>query len=386
MRISESKTAAPELPAGFTTRPRLLAQLDRATGDQLVVVVAPPGYGKTLLLADWVRRGGPRTAWVSLDGDDDPPRLVSSLLTALRKIPALRAHAELHRIERDAGEHPGATVIDEIADVLDGLRPPVRVVLDDLHELGPEALRELARLVRRHPAGLRLVVACRADPPLSLARLRLQGRLRELRAEHLSFTFEEASTLLGASGLDLTTAQVALLQARTEGWVAGLRLAALALRHADDPDELIASFSGSQRSVADYLTGEVLADLPEDSRDLLRAVSVCSTLPLELAVELTGLPHAGRMLDGLRRDSALMECTGPGTYRIHGLLRTYLLAELARHRPRVRRAAGRARGRRPRSWSAGSGSGCWRAGRPGPSGGRWRRSTPHAGRRTRGWR
>jgi LuxR family transcriptional regulator, maltose regulon positive regulatory protein len=107
VRISESKTAVPELHAGFTTRPRLLAQLDRVTADQLVVVVAPPGYGKTLLLADWVRRGGPRTAWVSVDEDDDATRLVSSLLTALRKLPALRGHAELHRIEREAGEHPG---------------------------------------------------------------------------------------------------------------------------------------------------------------------------------------------------------------------------------------------------------------------------------------
>ena len=122
---------------------------------------------------------------------------------------------------------------------LDGLDTPVRLVLDDVHELtGREVLRDLARLVRRRPAGLRLVLASRTDPPISVPRLRLEGRLHEVRADALRFTPDDTAALLAASGLDLTPPQLAVLHARTEGWAAGLRLAALALRATDDVDAL----------------------------------------------------------------------------------------------------------------------------------------------------
>jgi LuxR family maltose regulon positive regulatory protein len=334
MRIAGSKIATPDLPTGFTPRRYLLEKLDRATAEQLIVVIAPPGYGKTALLADWLRRpGGPPSAWISLDAVDDAPRLRSALLAGLRAIPGLPTDSPLREVGHGC-DRTELDVVDELAAALDATCPAIRVVLDDVHELTvPEALRDLARLIRRRPAGLRLVLAGRMDPPLPLPRMRLEGRLHELRAEELRFTVDDTTALLHASGLDVTAEQVAVLHARTGGWVAGLRLAALALRGRDDPQGFIAHFSGSERSVADYLTDEVMAGLPEQIRQFLRVSSVCAELPAGLAVALSGRTDAERVLDELMRSTALIEHTEPRTYRIHTLLRTYLVTELERHLP-----------------------------------------------------
>jgi LuxR family maltose regulon positive regulatory protein len=198
-------------------------------------------------------------------------------------------------------------------------------------------LRDLARLVRRRPAGVRLVLLSRMDPPISVPRLRLEGRLHEVRVDALRFTLDDAAALLSATGLQLPPAQVAVLHARTDGWGAGLRLAAVALRRTEDPDGFLTAFSGDERSVADYLTGEILADLSADTRDILRAVSVCSPLPAALAARLSGRPDVEVLLDQLGKETALMERTAPGTYRIHPLLRSCLSADLARQRPETYR-------------------------------------------------
>ena len=336
-RVPTSKIVVPELPVEFTPRPLLRQLLDQATAAQVVLVSAPAGSGKTLLLADWVRGGeGPETAWVSLDADDnDPQRLWWAVLTALYALPSTSSLARSAK----AGAHPPeGDLVEAVTDVLDALDPPVRLVLDDVHELtGRDVLRDLARLIRSRPAGLRLVLTSRADPPISVPRLRLEGRVHELRADQLRFTLDDTAALLETSGLALTNAQVAVLHARTEGWAAGLRLAALALRRTDDPVAFLTHFSGDERSVADYLTGEILDALPPDTQDLLRVVSVCSPLPAALAAELSARADAERLLDELRRDTALVERATPGTYRIHPLLRSYLVADLARQRPETYR-------------------------------------------------
>jgi LuxR family transcriptional regulator, maltose regulon positive regulatory protein len=339
MRIPASKIAMPDLPTGFASRPHLLEELDRATVEQLLVVIAPPGWGKTALLTDWLRRpAGPPSVWISVDAVDDAPRLRSALLAGLRAIPGLPADSPLHDVGHGGGDRTGLDVVDELAAALDTARPAIRVVLDDVHELmDPEALRDLARLIRRRPAGLRLVLAGRMDPPLPLPRMRLEGRLHELRAEELRFTVDDTAAVLRASGLDVTAEQVAVLHARTGGWAAGLRLAALALRDRDDPASFIAQFSGSERSVADYLTEEVMAGLPEQTRQFLRVIAVCAELPAGLAVALSGRADAERVLDELTRSTALVEHTEPRTYRIHTLLRTYLVTELERHLPALYR-------------------------------------------------
>jgi LuxR family maltose regulon positive regulatory protein len=329
MRIPSSTIALPELPAAVAPRPHLVELLDRAEPGKLVMVVAPPGYGKTVVLSQWMRSvPQPRVAWVSLDRTFDADRFRSALRAALAAVPGLPTD---HPLRTPAGA--GADV-DELVAALEDVRPTVSLVLDDLHELtDPEALLDLERLVRRRPAGLRLVLAGRRDPPLPVARLRAEGRTHELRAEHLRFTPAETKTLMRASGLDLTPRQLAALQTRTGGWVAGLRFAATALRSADDPQRFVDRFSGSEQSMADYLAGEVMASLPAGSRDLLRVGSVCAQLPVGLAIALSGRQDAAELLDELAGATGLADRLDATTYRVHPLLRSYLGTELERHLP-----------------------------------------------------
>jgi LuxR family maltose regulon positive regulatory protein len=197
VRIPASKIAVPELPAEFTSRPLLLNLLDLVTAGQVVVVSAPAGSGKTLLLTDWVRATGgrPETAWVALDPDDNEPRrLWSAVVTALLALPVAGQDDRLQRVAGLAAVQGGADVVEHLADALDTLGSPVRLVLDDLHELtGREVLRDLTRLIRRSPAGLQLVIASRVDPPISVPRLRLEGRLHEIRAEALRFSVDDSA-------------------------------------------------------------------------------------------------------------------------------------------------------------------------------------------------
>jgi LuxR family transcriptional regulator, maltose regulon positive regulatory protein len=200
-RVPASKIVVPELPAAFAPRPQLRQLLDEASADQVIVVSAPAGWGKTLLLADWVRSGeGPETAWISLDLDDnDPRRLWAAVVAALLAVPSVAADHRLQRLLTDVTRKRNADVVDALAAALDALDPPVRLVLDDVQELiGPEVLRDLARLVRRRPAGVRLVLASRLDPPISVPRLRLEGRLHELRVDVLRFALEDTAALLTA--------------------------------------------------------------------------------------------------------------------------------------------------------------------------------------------
>jgi LuxR family maltose regulon positive regulatory protein len=336
LRVPVGKTVVPELPAEFTPRPALRQRLDEATPSQVIVVSAPAGSGKTLLLADWVRQDEHlETAWISLDADDnDPRRLWSGVLAALLSLSSPSRGGRLQRVAAVAQRTQGDDLVEELADALDVAEAPVRVVLDDVHELtSREVLRDLTRLIRRSPAGLRLVMASRTDPPISIPRLRLEGRLCEIRADVLRFTLDDTAAMLRATGLELTAAEVAVLQARTEGWAAGLRLAALALRRTDDVSAFLTNFSGDERSVAEYLTVEILEGMSSDTQDFLRRVSVCSPLRAALAIELSARADADRWLDEVCHETPLVERTSPGTYRIHPLLRSYLVADLARQRP-----------------------------------------------------
>ncbi len=343
VRIPVSKIAVPELPPWSVPRARLWQAWEDLGDEQLLAVVAPAGAGKTTLLTEWARRDPHRrTAWVGVDPDDaDPRRLWAAVLAAV-VVAAAAPHDSaparlLSRLDAGPGGDgsDGGDLTDEILDVLDDLRPAVHLVLDDVHTLaGSRAgVGVLTRLLRRAPAGARLVVAARSDPPLGLPRLRVEGRLVEVRADQLRFTAGDAAALLAASDVRLAPADVAVLHRRTEGWAAGLRLAAIALRAGADTGGVLERFTGDERSVADYLVGEVLAALPTGTRTLLQEASVCGHLPAALAAALTGRADAAHALEELVHAGAMVARVAPAEYRLHGLLRSHLSADLARHRP-----------------------------------------------------
>jgi LuxR family maltose regulon positive regulatory protein len=335
VRIPRIKTSVPELPSQFISRRRLLDALEAGEGE-VTLVCAPPGYGKTLLLADWTRRtADDTTAWVSLDRDDnDPERLCAGIVAALGRCAAVPADNAVNQlgVPHRATRHEFWT---DLVDALHELPVLVRLILDDLQEVvDRDALGVMRQLVRHLPPTVRLTLSSRLDPPLSLVRLRLEGRLGELRAEQLRFTRAETAELLARAAPSLGPAQIAVLQEGTDGWPAGVRLASSSLSAADDPERFLAEFSGDDRSVADYLVGEVLQSMAAETRDLLSLVSVCDPIPSELAIELSGRPDAPQVLNALEHDSGLIT-RGPrrSEYRVHVLLRSYLRAELARQRP-----------------------------------------------------
>jgi LuxR family transcriptional regulator, maltose regulon positive regulatory protein len=340
--VPQVKITVPELPAEFVTRANLCVDLDAGAAVDVALVCAPPGYGKTLLLADWARTStAVETAWVGIDRDDnDPRRLWSAVVAAVACCPSVPGAGRLQppRVWRPATQ---PEFIAQFAAALAGLPQPIRLILDDVQDLvDPQALEGLRTFLRVKPATVQLVLAGRLDPPLALSRLRLAGRLWELRAAQLSFTPRQTAALLENSGLPLSPQQVEVLHRRTGGWAAGLRLAALGMRESADHEAFLTQFCGDDRSVADYLIGEILCGLPADLQDFLRVTSICDPLPTALAAELSGCDDAGSVLDRLEHETSLVTATGPRRedYRIQELLRTYLVADLQRHG--VRRVAG----------------------------------------------
>ena len=257
-------------------RSRLLQRLDlgvREDGDgfarRLTLVSAPAGYGKTTLLAKWVAGIEHPIAWLSLDeGDDDPVRFLAYLTAALKTLPQFPSSADV----LDVGGS-GGTVMTVLLNHIAELENPVILVLDDLHQVGAPAVYDLLSfLVDNLPPTLHLVIATRADPPLPIARLRARGQLTEIRQAELRFTDAEAAAFLReAMGLDLSSEDAVVLAERTEGWIAGLQMAAVSIRQRDDPADFVRAFAGSHRYVMDYLMEEVLQrQSPEVQRFLLQ--------------------------------------------------------------------------------------------------------------------
>ncbi|WP_166459554.1 LuxR C-terminal-related transcriptional regulator [Amycolatopsis pithecellobii] len=334
--IPHPKIAVPHVPAGFVRREALLGRLEHAAEAPVTTVCAPAGYGKTLLLADWFTAcATPAKAWVSLDHTDNTPvRFWAATLHALREHGILPADGPL----RTVFPHPDdiAGFLAELTDGLEALTEPFCLVLDDFHEIvDPETLHGIATLIRHQPGPLRLVLSSRLDPPLPLARLRLQERLRALRASDLRFSEPDAAALLETSGVRLTGRQLHRLVEQTDGWAAGLRLAARSLRRTPDRNAFLDDFACDDRAVADYLVCEVLADLPAGTKDFLAAVSVCDEVAPSLAAELSSREDAGVILDELERESSLVMGIGSERhwYRVHPLLRAYLRGDLDRRLP-----------------------------------------------------
>jgi LuxR family transcriptional regulator, maltose regulon positive regulatory protein len=332
-----TKLHVPRPHPGFVARQRLLEQLDDGMARELVLVCTPAGFGKTALLADWARRSRRPVAWLSLDdGDNDPTRFwrhVAAALDRLRPGVAERVATLLGPPPPRSFEGLVTALVNELASVDD----EVVLVLDDCHLVQAAAVHQpLESLLEHLPGSLRLVVASRADPPLPLARLRARGQLAELRAADLRFTRQEAAALLRtAVGPELPEAAVAALEDRTEGWAAGLQLAALSLRGHADPAGFVATFSGSHRYILDYLTQEVLARQPEQLREFLLESSVLERLSGPLSQAVTGRADSQQLLEAIERANLFLVPLDEvrGWWRYHHLFADLLRARLQETRP-----------------------------------------------------
>ncbi|MEV6315727.1 LuxR C-terminal-related transcriptional regulator [Streptomyces sp. NPDC051776] len=325
VRIPSEKITVPGTAPTLIARERLHAALDAAAPQPVTLVCAPAGYGKTMLLSAWVLNARSPAAWVRIDSDDNDPRhLWHAVRSALLATGTVQESA-LASLAVPPGDIAAAEVQSRVVLVLDGLE-----ALTD-----PLALHGLELLIRHQPAWLRLVLASRRDPPLQLYRLRLACLLHEIREEALRFTDAETAQLLREYGLDPAPRDLARLMRLTEGWPAGIRLAAVSMRLAPDPSAFVEGFSGDERGVADYLAGESLSRSTPAEREFLLFTSVCERLSAELADALTGRGDAAAALDRLYRGNVLISRSGPGGawHRYHPLLRSHLYAELRRRHP-----------------------------------------------------
>jgi len=300
---------------------------------KVTIISAPAGSGKTSLLRAWAGRPGQRHRLAILQvqrDQQDAQQFWLALLSAVRRTSGTASGAEPPAA---TPEFNGRAMVDRVLSELEDHRGPVVLVIDDLHELHvPDALAQLTRLLTSLPPNAHAVLATRRDLPLGLHRLRLAGELAEIRTADLRFSERETRELLDASGIMLSEGAAALLHQRTEGWAAGLRLAAISLVDHPDPERFVEDFSGSERTVAEYLVAEMLDRQPADVRQLLLRTSLLDRVNGELADLLTGRPGSERILLALEDANAFVVSLDPERtwFRYHHLFADLLRLELRR--------------------------------------------------------
>jgi LuxR family maltose regulon positive regulatory protein len=334
--ILQSKITVPALPAWTIPRPRITKRMDQGTQGTVTLITGPPGAGKTVATASWaVGYGGGPVAWVTLDEfDDNPEAFWYSVVTALRRagvvVPGAAA-ASLAR--REAG---GRAFLLRIASALAGRHPPVTLVLDELHcATDPALVTGLAYVLRSARPGLRLVGASRTDPPLPLQRYRLTGDLTEIRADDLAFTVPEAAQLMSRHGITLSAASLTHLTESSEGWAAGLRMAAMSMTGHPDPEQFVRNLIAEDRAITGYLMEEVLDTRPADVRELLLRTSILDQVNADIAATLMDGDQVPVALDTMARANAFVQPVGQDWYRYHALFRAVLHLRLQRERPQI---------------------------------------------------
>jgi len=342
-----SKLRRPVVRPGTVRRVSLIERLARGKSCPIVSVVAPPGYGKTTLLSQWAERNGQAFAWVSVDeGDNDPKVLLTYVAEALDAVEPIDGRV-FDALASPVSSVPGS-VVPRLGSAFSSMTSPVVLVLDDVHVLhNRECRAALSVLADQVPAGSRLALAGRAGPPLRVARLRTEGRILEIGPEHLALTSDEASSLLRNADMALSEDEMAELHRRTEGWAAGLYLAALYLREGGPLASAAVSFGGGDRLVSDYMESEFLSRISRRQRVFLTRAAVLERMsgPLcEAVLDVGG--SAATLADLARSNLLLVPLDRRGEwYRYHHLFRDMLLAELQRLEPGLipvlrRRAAG----------------------------------------------
>ena len=318
---------------GLVPRAGLFDRLSSAGPGRVALVCAAAGSGKSVLVRSWAEAEGlgDRLAWVSIGrAERDGQRFWLSVIDALADV--------VESIDRPmpSPSFSGELIVERMLSELDELAEPVVLVIDDLHELhSAEALEWLETFLADLPSQVQVVLATREDPRLGLHRLRLSGLLNEIRGPDLRFSIDETRELLLSAGIRLSESDIALLYERTEGWVAGLRLAAISLAQHPDPARFVREFSGSERTVAGYLLAEVLEREPAEVRELLLRTSVLDRVSGPLADFLTGSSGSERILQELEDANAFVSSLDAGRtwFRYHHLFAELLQLELRRVAP-----------------------------------------------------
>ncbi|MFN2168528.1 MAG: AAA family ATPase, partial [Anaerolineae bacterium] len=301
--ILQTKLFVPPIRPELVSRPRLIERLNTGQDRKLTLLSAPAGFGKTTLLSEWVTQSQGQTAWLSLDKEDnDEVRFWTVVIAAIQTIQdslGRDAMQLLHAPQPPATQVILTKLLNQVADLPRG----IVLVLDDYHLISEPAIHEgLSFLLEHQPPQLHVAISTRADPPLPTHRLRARGQLTELRAGDLRFTADEAAAFLNsAMRLDLAREDVEALEARTEGWIVGLQLAALSLQGRTDASQFIAAFSGSHHYVLEYLAEEVVHRQPEPVQRFLMQTSILDSLCGPLCNALTGQSDGEAMLAHLRQ-------------------------------------------------------------------------------------
>ena len=338
--LLETKLFAPKWRPTLVRRRRLIERLDRGVDRKLTLISAPAGFGKTTLVSEWLSTGlvsQQETGWVSLDErDNDPALFWAYFIAALRTIRVdvgKNALLLLHSPNRSSIETALTTLINEI----NVIEQDFTLVLDDYHCIDDEQIQNaVAFLIDHLPPQMHLTLLSRAEPSLPLSLLRGRGELNELRSNDLRFTSDEAAAFLkDAMGLALSAEDLDGLESRTEGWIAGLQLAALSMQGRDDVSEFIKAFAGHNRYIVDYLAAEVLQLQTDEVRNFLSQTSILDRLSGPLCDAVTGLKNTREMLERLERGNFFVVALDDKRewYRYHHLLSDVLRARLIEEDP-----------------------------------------------------
>ena len=325
--VLASKIAAPDVSRLAVQRPRISDLLTRGTRwSPLTVVTGPPGSGKTMALALWAAAEPRPVAWVGLDCyDNRPESFWSYVVAALRRCGAVIPEAPAGPL----GQGTDHAFLLRLVSALAGQDPPAILVLDDFHVLAePEVLTGLDFVLRNVGSGLRVVLSSRADPPLRLHRYRLAGELAEIRASDLAFSIAEAGQLMAQYRGAISAGALESLTLRTEGWAAGLRLAAISMDTHPDPDQFIKELVTEDSALTGYLVEEVLGTQTPEAQEILLSTSILERVSPETASELVGNAQAAGMLPALARANTFIQPIGSGWYRYHPLFAEVLRLKL----------------------------------------------------------
>ena len=296
----------------LVSRSRLIEQLNGGLHRKLTLISAPAGFGKTTMVTDWLQSQGDDAsspflvAWLSLDEDDnDPSRFLTYLITALNRIPASETEIGGSALQMARAPQPPSpeTILTAVINEIAVITNKIVLVIDDYHLIDSKLVHDaLIFLLENLPPQLHIVITTREDPPIQISRLRTRGQLNEFRAVHLRFSIPETDEFLNQiMGLGLSTQEIATLEKRTEGWVAGLQLAAISMQGRTDISSFIQSFTGSHHFVIDYLVEEVLSHQSEDIRDFLLKTSILDRLTGPLCDVLTGQKNGQTTLEAFER-------------------------------------------------------------------------------------